>query len=115
VKPLKQARIAEIINEKLSSPSDHLPIAKERVAVILDRDADHTIRHWVGDAERIEELKALPMNFSERAGHLPELMADLVRRLNLLPNDKAPISSAAFAHGVLRHIQGNTAAIMVDE
>jgi DNA-binding response OmpR family regulator len=115
VKPLKLARIAEIINEKLSNPSDHLPIVKERVSAILDRDVDHTIKHWVGGVEQNEELAALPLSFTERAGHLPKLMGDLVRRLRLLPNAKAPVSIAAHDHGVLRHIQGYTAAMVVEE
>jgi DNA-binding response OmpR family regulator len=115
VKPLKLARIAEIIKEKLSNPSAHSSMAKERVAAILDRDVDPTIRHWVSSVERNEELAALPLNFTERTGHLPKLMGDLVHRLRLLPNAKVPISSAAHDHGVLRHIQGYSAAMVVEE
>jgi DNA-binding response OmpR family regulator len=115
VKPLKLARIAEIINEKLSNPTAHTSVAKERVAAILDRDVDRTIEHWMSGVERDEELAALPLTLTERAGHLPKLIADLVRRLKLLPNARAPISSAARAHGVLRHVQGYTVAMMVEE
>jgi len=115
VKPLKMAKIAEIIKEKLSSPSARSSIAKERVAAILDRNADPTIKDWVSSVERNEELARLPLNFQERTGHLPRLMKDLVRRLRLFPNAKAPISRAAHDHGVLRHTQGYTAAMMVEE
>jgi len=115
VKPLKLARIAEIIREKLSNPSAPLSLAKERVAAILDRDVDPTIKHWVSSVEQNEELAALPLNFTERTGHLPKLMGDLVRRLRLHPNGKAPVSSAAHDHGVLRHTQGYTAAMVVEE
>jgi hypothetical protein len=69
----------------------------------------------VSSVERNEELARLPLSFQERTGHLPTLIGDLVRRLRLLPNVKAPISSAAHDHGVLRHTQGYTAAMMVEE
>jgi DNA-binding response OmpR family regulator len=115
VKPLKLARIAEIIREKLSNPSARSSTAKERVAAILDRDADPTIRDWVSNVERNEELATIPLSYTERTGHLPKLMADLVRRLRLLPNAKAPISTAARDHGVLRHVQGYTVPMIVEE
>ena len=42
-------------------------------------------------------------------------MADLVRRLKLLPNGKIPVSNAAHEHGVLRRIQSYTVAMLVEE
>ena len=42
-------------------------------------------------------------------------MADLVRRLRLLPNAKIPVSAAAQEHGVLRRLQGYTVAMLVEE
>jgi DNA-binding response OmpR family regulator len=115
VKPLKLAKIAEIINQKIANPSPRSVMAKERVEAILDRDVDRTIKHWMMGVEQNEELAALPLTTSERAGHLPKLMADLVRRLRLLPNAKVPVSSAAHDHGVLRHMQGYTVAMIVEE
>jgi DNA-binding response OmpR family regulator len=115
VKPLKIAKIAEIIKEKLSNPSAHSSMAKERVAAILDRDADTTIKHWLWRVEQTKELMGLPLNFQERTGHLPRLIRDLVRRLQLLPNSKVPVSDAAQEHGVLRRIQGYTVPMLVEE
>ena len=115
VKPLKMSKIAEIIKDKLSNPSARSSMTKERVAAILDRDVDPTIKNWVSSVERNEELARLPLSFQERTGHLPTLIGDLVRRLRLLPNAKAPVSSAAHDHGVLRRIQGYTVPMMVEE
>jgi DNA-binding response OmpR family regulator len=114
-KPLSMSKIANLIKEKLSNPSAHLSVAKERVAAILDRDAEPTIKNWVSRVEQCEELAAHPLNFQERTGHLPLLMGDLVRRLRLLPNANAPISIAAHDHGVLRRTQGYTVAMLVEE
>jgi DNA-binding response OmpR family regulator len=115
VKPLKLARIAEIIRERLSSPSAHSSTPRERVAGILHRDVNPTIKNWVSRVEQNEELAGLPLSVEERTGHLPLLMGDLVRRLRLPPNAKVPSSSAAHDHGVLRHIQGYTVAMIVEE
>ncbi len=115
VKPLKLAKIAAIINEKLSNPSARSSMVKECVASILDRDADTTIKTWLSRVEQTKELVSLPLNFQERTGHLPRLIRDLVRRLRLLPNDKVPASEAAREHGVLRHIQGYTVPMLVEE
>jgi DNA-binding response OmpR family regulator len=115
VKPLKMAKIAEIIKEKLSNPSAHSSKAKECVAAILDRDADTTIKHWLSRVEQTKELTALSLTFQERTGHLPRLMRDLVRRLQLLPNAKLLVSDAAQEHGVLRRIQGYTVPMLVEE
>jgi DNA-binding response OmpR family regulator len=115
VKPLKMAKIAEIITEKLANPSARSSMAKECVAAILDRDAETTIKHWVSRVERNDELASLPLTFQERTGHLPRLMRDLVRRLRLLPNAKVLVSDAAQEHGVLRRIQGYTVPMLVEE
>jgi DNA-binding response OmpR family regulator len=115
VKPLKMAKIAEIIKVKLSNPSAHSAKTKECVAAILDRDADTTIRHWLSRVEQTKELTALSLNFQERTGHLPRLMRDVVRRLRLLPNAKLLVSEAAQEHGALRRTQGYTAPMLVEE
>jgi hypothetical protein len=40
---------------------------------------------------------------------------DLVRRLRLAPDTKSPISRAAREHGILRHKQGYTVPMVVEE
>ena len=115
VKPLKMATIATIIKEKLSNPSARSSKVKESVAGILDRDAEATIQHWLSRVERNEELAALPLSFTERTGHLPRLMRDLVRRLRLPPNSQLLVSDAAQEHGILRRNQGYTVPMLVEE
>jgi DNA-binding response OmpR family regulator len=115
VKPLKMATIATIIKEKLSNPSARSSKVKESVAGILDRDAEATIQHWLSRVERNEELAALPLTFTERTGHLPRLMRDLVRRLRLPPNSQLLVSDAAQEHGILRRNQGYTVPMLVEE
>jgi CheY-like chemotaxis protein len=115
VKPVGLAAITEIIQKKLSNPAVRMAMKKERVAAILERESDPTIQDWMSSVGRNEELTALSLSYQERTGHLPLLLGDLVRRLRLAPNSKVPVSSAARDHGILRHRQGYTAAMVVEE
>jgi ActR/RegA family two-component response regulator len=115
VKPMKLARIAEIINEKLTKPSAPAPAAKERVAAILERDKEKIVNYWMAAVGRTDELMQLALNFQDRTGHLPMIIGDLIMRLRLLPNAPVPVSCAAHDHGTLRHMQGYTIAMVVEE
>jgi DNA-binding response OmpR family regulator len=115
VKPVGLPEIVEIISKKLSNPSARQALKKERVAAILERDADRTIQNWISRVERNKELTVIPLSFTERTGHLPLLLGDLVRRLRLAPGATVPISNAARDHGVLRCRQGYSVTMMVEE
>jgi CheY-like chemotaxis protein len=115
VKPIGVAEISEIIQKKLSDPSAHTPVSKERVAAILERDLDVTIQNWMSRVVRTEELNTISLTYQERTGHLPQLLGDLVRRLRLASDAKAPISRAAHEHGILRRKQGYTVPVVVEE
>ncbi len=121
VKPVGFAAITEIIQKKLANPSVRKALKKERVADILERDVRPTVQDWMSSVEHSVELTATPLSYQERTGHLPLLLADLVRRLrlnidaNTNINTNVPISSAAREHGNLRHKQGYTAAMVVEE
>jgi YesN/AraC family two-component response regulator len=62
VKPVGLAAIAETIQKKLSNPSARRAQKKERVAEILERDAEPTIRDWMSKVERNEELSCVSLN-----------------------------------------------------
>ena len=115
LKPIGSAEITEIIKKKLSNPSSHMTMNKERVAGILERDLDATIQNWMSRVEHTEELTVIALTYQERTGHLPLLLGDLVRRLRLPPHANGPISRAAFEHGILRRKQGYSVPMVVEE
>jgi DNA-binding response OmpR family regulator len=115
VKPVGLTAVAEIIQRKLANPSARRSMKKERVAEILERDAEPTIRDWMSKVEQNEELCRVSLSYKERTGHLPLLLGDLVRRLRLAPNAKVPNSTAAREHGIRRRKQGYTVAMAVEE
>src|ERR1700692_198651 len=85
------------------------------VADTLESELDIVIQEWLARVDKEPELTAIPLNFQERTGHLPQLLRDVIVRLRLDDETKAPISQAAAHHGDLRAQQGYTVAIGVEE
>lgn len=115
VKPIGLGEITEIIQKKLSNPTAHIAMNKERVAAILERDLEATIQSWMDRVQHTEELTAISLTYQERTGHLHNLLNDLVRRLRHPPDAKVPISRAAREHGIRRRQQGYTVPMVVEE
>jgi len=91
------------------------PIIIESVADILERDLDDVIQEWLVWVDHEPDLAAIPLNFEDRTGHLPQLLRDVIVRLRLDDETKAPVSQAAAHHGDLRAQQGYTVAMAVEE
>jgi hypothetical protein len=87
----------------------------QSVADIIERQLEAVIQEWLGRVEKEPDLRAIPLNYQERTGHLPQLLRDVVRRLRMDEGTKAPISEAAAHHGDLRSKQGYTVAMAVEE
>ena len=87
----------------------------ETVADILEREVNHVIQEWLTRVEKDPDLMHIPLNHEKRTGHLPHLLHDLIKRLRLDADTKAPISKVAAEHGDLRCKQGYTVAMMVEE
>ena len=87
----------------------------ESVADILEREMPNLIDEWLARVEQESDLARIPLSFEERTGHLPQLLHDVIKRLRLDSGTKAPISKAAAHHGDLRHKQGYTVALAVEE
>ncbi|MGA2097020.1 MAG: response regulator [Candidatus Acidiferrum sp.] len=113
--PIAFGEVAAIIQKKLSSPTAHTTVSKERVAAILERDLQETIQNWMCRVERTDELTAVPLTYQDRTGHLPLLLGDLICRLRLPVDAQSPISRAARDHGILRRRQGYSVPMIVEE
>src|ERR1700680_2911457 len=90
-------------------------VVVESVADILERELQTIIQGWLIRVEKEPDLMSIPMNHEDRTGHLPHLIHDVINRLRLDAETKAPISKAAAKHGDLRRKQGYTVAMMVEE
>jgi CheY-like chemotaxis protein len=115
VKPIKISSLRDLIRQKLANPSPQRRQITMSVASILEHDLQATIQDWMALVEHSEELTCIPMNFEDRTGHLPNLIADLIYRLRASGNEPAIISIPARQHGDLRRQQGYTVAMLVEE
>jgi hypothetical protein len=115
VKPFRLNSIKELIRTRLAAPVPFKRVTAEPVSTILERDAETTIQDWLELVEHDGELTCIPLTRHERTGHLPRLLRDIVLRLRLDTGLPAPISLAAREHGKMRHDQGYTATMLVEE
>ena len=118
VKPFEVGRLAELVREKMNTRKPAVRLEKERVGVILQRCITGIVEDWLVRVKQSRDLNHLPLNDSERTGHLPKLVEDLVVRLSKPSSTKdsdAISSDAAIAHGKLRYLQGYTPAMLVHE
>jgi hypothetical protein len=87
----------------------------ESVASILERDLNVVIQRWMRLVEQNEELTVIPMSVKDRTAHLPKLIQELIARLRL-PKPAIGVNSLSGRdHGELRHKQGYTVPMVVEE
>ncbi len=116
VKPMNVPTLIEAIKQRVAIGAPGSRVV-ETVATILERTAATTIDNWFQTVQVDEKIKVVPLDFSARSGHLPQLFVDLVYRLRnpTLLGARQPPSVTSKEHGILRRRQGYTAAMMVEE
>jgi DNA-binding response OmpR family regulator len=114
-KPIRVGSIKELIRTGLANPRKTKRMKPESVATVLERELEATIQFWLDLVQQSPELTCLPLSREGRMGHLPELLGDLIRRLRLSAQGASLTSIAARDHGDMRHRQGYTAAMVVEE
>jgi DNA-binding response OmpR family regulator len=117
VKPLDIPSLIKLITKRLASSDPSKARVLESVATILERECSATIQDWLLRVQRDKELTRIPLSFEERTGHLPQLLRDLVSRLRRKQKlgGNSDESDSAWLHGKLRHTQGYSAAMLVEE
>jgi DNA-binding response OmpR family regulator len=114
-KPVRISELRELIRKRLGEPQAIRRVKPESVASILERELESTIQNWLDIVDQDAELTCVRLSRTERTGHLPRLLQDLVERLRLDPRSPAPVSKAARNHGEIRLQQGYTAPMLVEE
>ena len=119
VKPFEAGKLTDLLREKMLTRKPAARIEKERVAAILERCMPCVVEDWLARVKQSKELNHLSLSNEERTGHLPKLVEDLIVRLRkssaTSKDSDAIFSTAAVAHGKLRHQQGYTPAMLVHE
>jgi hypothetical protein len=85
------------------------------VADILERELQPTIKDWLRRVNLVPALTDIQLSDADRTSHLPKLYFDLISRLRLAKNAPSSISISAGAHGKVRHAQGYSAGMLIEE
>ena len=124
LKPLNIKSLVKLIEAKLSDRDK--PLMKEvtdsagnavTVATILENNSAVTIAHWLERVSSSDGLLHIALTATERTGHLPRLIQDLVLRLRKPQSLEGGrvVSTSAQEHGALRRRQGYSAPMIVEE
>jgi DNA-binding response OmpR family regulator len=116
VKPMPIPEMVALIRERLAKRVPRRPANMERVASILESDASLTVADWLSRVKHDPEVTRIALSDHERTGHLPRLLQELVHRLRhpRALGTKQP-SEAAVQHGKVRHSQGYSVAMIIEE
>ena len=117
VKPMPIPEMIALIHDRLSKRKGARRVSNtERVASILERDSLLTIANWLSAVKTDDELSTITLSDAQRTGHLPQLICELVSRLRVpRPLGTKQPSAAAVTHGIIRHTQGYSVPMMVEE
>jgi CheY-like chemotaxis protein len=116
VKPMDVTSLVQVIRQRLAiGPVRDRQI--ESLAAILERTTGSTIQEWYKLVLKERLVMSVPMNHDLRCGHLPQLFRELVARVRASTpiGSKGSVSPAAALHGLNRHKQGYSAAMLVEE
>ena len=116
IKPINIEALIGTITERLTLGATP-PRTIESVACILERETEATIEEWLCCVDIDPIVSIVPLDDDVRCAHLPQLFRDLIFRLrHPLPlGRRALVSPPAAEHGLLRRLQGYSAAMLVEE
>lgn len=78
-----------------------------KVAQLLRHLISEITKRWIKEVLTDPELAALPLTEAQRSDHIPELIADLIHRLEMGTDEISPAGiEAASKHGRMRYQQG---------
>ncbi len=116
VKPMDTIALVQVIRERLALGPKTVRVV-ESVASIVERSAQSIIQEWLHRLQGNKGLMLIPLSHEARTAHLPQLLRDLIVRLNAgeMITTHHFHSRHAFHHGKQRRRQGYSAAMLVEE
>jgi len=109
-KPLQIERLVEAIKALRNGrrPANQA-LPPRKIAQILREFSSVICDRWLNKVMADPELAALPLTTAERSDHVPEMMEELIRRLEGPQEELSDVATdAARKHGKLRYQQGYT-------
>ena len=116
VKPADVDRLVRNIEDKLTDRKPHRPLVLKRVADVVREKSQEIVEEFLARCHQLPALMDLPLSDEERTDHLPELLAEIISRLEQgrsQASDKA--GKAAEIHGRSRKKQGYSIPLLHEE
>jgi ActR/RegA family two-component response regulator/PAS domain-containing protein len=107
-KPLRvEDLISAITARRNGSRPPTKAIPPRKVSQLLRDSRDHICAQWLREILAEPELAAIPLTIAERSDHIPDLLDDVIRRLETGSDEVSPAGlEAARQHGRMRYQQG---------
>jgi ActR/RegA family two-component response regulator len=107
-KPLQVEELVSAISAVRSGKRPSRPtVPSRKVSEILRDLAPNICELWLREVLEDPDLSAIPLTDAERSDHIPEMMEELIRRLEGPLDELSPIGTAAARkHGRTRYQQG---------
>jgi ActR/RegA family two-component response regulator len=116
VKPAKIEELVRVMREHLGTRQAHRPEPLKRVAVILEKDREQIVEHWLTEVKSDPDLGAVPLEDGERVDHLPIVLGAIIDTLATGSDKLGPnVTRAAIAHGERRRSQGYVLPMVMNE
>jgi YesN/AraC family two-component response regulator len=116
VKPADVAQLVQLIENKLEHREPHRPLPLKRASTILRENAKSVIERFLIRVQGLPELASVSLSDEERTDHLPEVLSELIQRVEFPgAGTSAQAIKAAQKHGRQRKKQGYTAPMLYEE
>lgn len=115
-KPTDVKKLVQAFNEARAAASPHRALPPRRISSIIREYHERIIEQWLIRCEANPELSAIPLTRNERIDHFPDVLQEIVERIEEHPEKTSKgVLEAATSHGVMRHAQGYTVPMLLVE
>jgi DNA-binding response OmpR family regulator len=115
-KPTDVEELVSRIEAKLQARQQYRPGQQKRAVDVVHENRNHIIKRWLFTVESDEQLAAIPLNKSQREGHLPQFLDALTAQVEAHEPLVTKIAwNAAMLYGENRAKLGYSIALVVRE
>jgi YesN/AraC family two-component response regulator len=116
VKPTDTDQLISLLKDKVGTHAPQRSLPRKRVSTLLQENSKAVIDHFLQASEKNHELSVISLPLAQRKDHLPQLLAELIERLETHPGETTQDQMRAAAlRGKVRQEQGYSILMVVEE
>ncbi|MBV9087363.1 MAG: response regulator [Acidobacteriaceae bacterium] len=116
VKPTDTEELVALLKRMVGTHRAERALPRKRVAELLKENAGAVVANWLKAVDNNSEVNAVTLSTEERKDHLPEMLAELIERLQKHPEETTQEQMRAAAlHGLSRRQHDYSAVMVVEE